>query len=113
MGTDLPRRLGHRIRKLRNQAGLTQAQLADRVEVSDEFMSRLERGKKSPSLATASRIAEALGVTLAVLFDFDAPAPAGEKEELLEGLRVLLIAEDVEKIRLVVEVGRTILRELQ
>ena len=110
MGTDLPRRLGNRIRKLRSQAGLTQAQLADRAGLSDEFMSRLERGKKSPSLATAGRIAEALGVTLAVLFDFDAPAPAGEKEELLEGLRALLMAEDVEKIRLVVEVARTMVK---
>jgi transcriptional regulator with XRE-family HTH domain len=96
---------------LRSQAGLTQAQLADRVEVSDEFMSRLERGLKSPSLDTAGRIADALGVTLAVLFDFDAPTPDGEKEGLLEGLRALLATEEVEKIRLVVEVGRTILRK--
>ena len=111
MGTDLPRRLGNRIRKLRTQAGLTQAQLADRAGLSEEFMCRLARGKKAPSLATADRIADAWGVNLAVLFDFGAPAPAGEKEELLEGLRVLLATEDVEKIRLVVEVGRTIVRQ--
>jgi len=113
MGTDLSRRLGNRIRKLRNQAGLTQAQLAERVEISDEFLSRMERGLKSPSLETANRIADALGVTLAVLFDFDAPAPDGEKEELLEGLKSLLAIADVREIRLVGTIAKTLLRELK
>ena len=110
MGTDLSRRLGNRIRKLRSQAGLTQAQLAERVDISDEFLSRMERGLKSPSLETAERIADALGITMSELFDFDVPTP-GEREELLEGLRAFLVAEDVEKIRLVVEVGRTIVHQ--
>jgi len=64
------RLLGERIRFLRTQNGLTQARLADIVNSSAEFVSRIERGKAAPSIATAQRIADGLGVDIAALFDF-------------------------------------------
>ena len=108
MATDLPKRLGKRIRELRNRGGITQAQLADRVDISHEFLSRLERGLKAPSLDTSEKIATALGISLSELFDFG-EVPAGEKEELLAGLRSLLVTADMETVKLVLEVGRTII----
>ena len=108
MSMDLPKRLGNRIRELRNRAGITQSQLAERVDISPEFMSRLERGLKAPSLDTAEKIATALGISLSELFDFG-EVQVGEKEELLKGLRSLLGDADLETVTLVVRVGRTIL----
>ena len=110
MSMDLPKRLGNRIRELRNRAGITQSQLAERVDISPEFMSRLERGLKAPSLDTADKIATALGISLSELFDFG-EVQVGEKEELLMGLRSLLGDAELETVKLVVRVGRTIVRE--
>ncbi len=109
MGTDLPRRLGNRIRTLRNRAGVTQARLAERIDISHEFMSRLERGLKAPSLDTAERISVALGVAMPELFDFGV-APIGEEEELLAGLKSLLATADIEKLKLVVEIAKTVVK---
>jgi len=92
----------------RNRAGVTQAQLAERVDISPEFMSRLERGLKAPSLDSANKIAHALGITLSELFHFD-EVRGGEKEELVKGLQGMLATADVETVKLVVEVGRTLL----
>jgi transcriptional regulator with XRE-family HTH domain len=110
MAVDLPKRLGNRIRHLRNRAGITQAQLAERVDISPEFMSRLERGLKAPSLDTAQKMANALGATLSELFHFD-EVRGGEKEELVNGLQGMLAVADLETVKLVVEVGRTILEQ--
>ncbi len=58
------KQLGRRVAALRQAAGLTQAKLAERVDVTVETISRLERGAATPSLASLAAIAEALGVEL-------------------------------------------------
>lgn len=49
--------VGTKIRKLREGMGLTQEQLAKSVELSKEFISNLELGKRAPSLDSLSAIA--------------------------------------------------------
>lgn len=46
---------------LREQAGLTQTQLAERCGVDQADISRIERGSVSPTSRTLQRIAHALG----------------------------------------------------
>jgi len=108
MTSNLQTLLGARIKKLRNRAGLTQAQLADRVDVSHEFMSRLERGIKAPSLHTAEKIAGAMGVSMKELFDFDAVPAADSKTARLEGLVSYLTTVDDETVQLVDAVARAV-----
>ena len=63
-------RLGKRIRELRLAAGLTQAELARRTGIHRPNIARVEAGRHTPSLATLSRLASAIGVrTTAVLDD--------------------------------------------
>ena len=107
MPSDLSKLLGNRVREIRVRAGLTQAQLADRIDISHEFLSRLERGIKTPSLETAKRIAGALGVGMPELFEFDVVA-GDEREELFAGLKSVLATAELETVKLIVEVGRTI-----
>lgn len=45
---------------LREQAGLTQVELAERTGISQADVSRIERGATSPTAKTLQRIAEAL-----------------------------------------------------
>ena len=54
--------------KARAERGLTQAQVAERIGTTQSAVARLEsgRGRHSPSLATLSRYAEALGCKLEV-----------------------------------------------
>jgi len=72
--SDLAKRLGRRIYDFRKQSGLTQAALAERAKISDEFMSAVERGAKLPSLQVLEGIAAGLRVELKDVFNFDRTA---------------------------------------
>jgi len=57
------------IRQYRDQANLSQQQLADSVGVSKGFISALEGGRSVPNLDMLVQIADALGVRPGVLMD--------------------------------------------
>ena len=63
--------LGTRIKYLREQAGLTQEQLADRAEISLDFLGKIEVNINKPGLRSLIKIAEALNIHPKELFDFD------------------------------------------
>jgi transcriptional regulator with XRE-family HTH domain len=56
---------GPRLRALREQAGLSQAALGERVSLAGSQINKLETNVNQPTLATALAIAEALGVPIA------------------------------------------------
>jgi transcriptional regulator with XRE-family HTH domain len=75
---------GYQLRTLRKEAGLTQVELAEKLDVSQNRISRLERGViDSVQLDTLQRYVEALGATLRVTVDCDQytmtllPVPSG------------------------------------
>lgn len=53
----------------RAQAGLTQEQLAERMETSQSVIARLESGRTMPSGRTLARYAKATGTRLRVSFE--------------------------------------------
>jgi y4mF family transcriptional regulator len=55
------RLLGETVRVRRKKAGLTQEKLAEKADLSTIFISRVERGKESPSVDSLVKIARALG----------------------------------------------------
>ena len=63
--------LGARIRVLRLARGETLRRLAADAGVTESFLSQVERGVASPSIATVQRIARALGQSIAELFAAD------------------------------------------
>ena len=63
--------LGARIRALRLARGETLRRLAADAGVTESFLSQVERGVASPSIATVQRIARALGQSIAELFAAD------------------------------------------
>jgi HTH-type transcriptional regulator / antitoxin HipB len=54
--------IGQAIRHYRKQAGLTQAELADRVGVDRTYLSRLERGQETEQLRRILAMLRELGV---------------------------------------------------
>lgn len=61
--------IGAKINQLRKKNGLTQEELADRCELSKGFISQVERGLTSPSIATLIDILECLGTDLKNFFN--------------------------------------------
>lgn len=85
----LREQLGGELRKARLVLGLTQADIAERVETDPETISRFERGATLPSLARLLDLAEALGVTIASLLGGASPRAVDELEELRHSLASL------------------------
>jgi len=52
---------GARLRAIREEEGLTQAELAARAGMHKQIISELERGTRQPVWETACRLAKALG----------------------------------------------------
>jgi transcriptional regulator with XRE-family HTH domain len=61
--------LGARIKTLRQERTLQQRQLAEKADLTPSMVSQIESGRLTPSLNTLGRIAAALGVPIATLFD--------------------------------------------
>jgi transcriptional regulator with XRE-family HTH domain len=60
-------RFGAVMRRLREERGLTQEQLAERAEVSATYVGFVERGDNVPTLTIILQLADALGVSAAEL----------------------------------------------
>lgn len=66
-------RIQNQIRRLRFDADeMTQAELAKRVGVTRQTVLAIEKGKYSPSLEVAFKIAAVFGVPLDLVFQYDA-----------------------------------------
>lgn len=72
----LPARLGRNLASRRKAMALTQAQVAERLGVDTETLSRFERGRNVPSLLTLERLAQVLASTCADLLDENGPSPS-------------------------------------
>jgi transcriptional regulator with XRE-family HTH domain len=55
--------VGKRVRRLRNELALTQAELAEQVGITVTTLARIERNEAQPRPKTRRRLAEALGVS--------------------------------------------------
>lgn len=59
------------IKKFREKSGMTQEQLAEKVNVARQTILFLEKGQYNPSLRLAFRISKVLKVPVEKLFSFD------------------------------------------
>jgi transcriptional regulator with XRE-family HTH domain len=67
--------VGTAVRALRQRRRLTIAQVAEQAGISDGMLSKIENGQISAGMDTLSRVARALGSTMAMLFrTYDVPA---------------------------------------
>ena len=57
--------------QLRKMAGLTQEELAEKIGVSRQSLSKWEKGESIPDLENAASIAQALGASLDELVNYD------------------------------------------
>ena len=74
--TDLTQRIAERVRGERLARRMSLQGLADGSGVSRSMISLIERGESSPTAAVLEKLASALGITLASLFEFETPGSA-------------------------------------
>ena len=80
---ELKSRVGANIARLRRDRGLTQAELAERINYSDKAVSKWERAESLPDVLTLISLAEQLGTDLNTLTGLPA-APTPEPEPVPE-----------------------------
>ncbi|MDX2098894.1 MAG: XRE family transcriptional regulator [Leptolyngbyaceae cyanobacterium bins.59] len=86
----LERYLGTTIRELRQQHGLTIADVADRVGISRGMLSKIENAQTATSLETLAKIASALGISLSTLFrNYNVPEGGAQLVKQGEGMTVV------------------------
>ena len=77
MADDIRGVLGRNLQTLRRKKALTQEALRDATQVSQQYLSELENGKRNPSIELVAKLATALGVEPMELLRRD---PPGERE---------------------------------
>ncbi len=61
--------LGDRIRKLRQNTGLSQEKFALKIEMDRTYFASVEAGRRNIAIRNIKKIADGLGVTLSELFE--------------------------------------------
>lgn len=82
--------IGDMIRIKREEQGLTQQELAQRLYVSRQTVSRWESGSRCPDVMTAKKIAAILGVTLDELVPGEAAGEDAPVRETVSGTKKML-----------------------
>lgn len=99
------KRLGERIREERRRLNLTQAQLAEAVDISDTYMGAIERGERSLTLDTLVRLVNRLGVTVDYLL---ADSVADTDSHIMDQFKQIVDGQPLERKQMAVNVLRTI-----
>ena len=99
------KRLGERIREERRRLNLTQAQLAEDIDISDTYMGAIERGERSLTLDTLVRLVNRLGVTIDYLLS---DSVTDTDSNIMEQFKQIIDHQPLERKQLAVNVLRTI-----
>lgn len=67
--SDIAKIVGQRIRKYRTAKGLSQEKLAELSGCHPTYVGQIERGEKNVTIESVEKIAVALGVSLATIFE--------------------------------------------
>lgn len=87
---EINQRIAKNLTHYRKAAGLTQAELAEKINYSDKSVSKWESGNGVPDIYTLMQLAELYGVTLDTLVGDGTPVAVEKKTKSLHWLIMLL-----------------------
>jgi CheY-like chemotaxis protein len=90
--------LANAIKSMRTALGISQEELAARAGLHRTYISDIERGARNPSLESVAKLAEALELSLPMLF---------EKAEYRKLVEILLVEDDPHDVELTLRAFRT------
>ena len=97
--------LGKRIREERRRLNLTQAQLAEDIDISDTYMGAIERGERSLTLDTLVRLVNRLGVSVDYMLS---DSVTDNDANIIEQFRQITDCQPLERKQMAINVLRTI-----
>lgn len=104
------KRLGKRIREERRRLNLTQAQLAEDIDISDTYMGAIERGERSLTLDTLVRLVNRLGVSVDYIL---ADSVSDTDSNIIEQFKQIIDRQPLERKQMAINVLRTIFSYLK
>ena len=99
------KRLGERIREERLKLNLTQAKLAEDIDISDTYMGAIERGERSLTLDTLVRLVNRLGVTVDYMLS---DSVTDSDANIIAQFRQITDRQPLERKQMAINVLRTI-----
>lgn len=99
------KRLGERIREERRRLNLTQAQLAEAVDISDTYMGAIERGERSLTLDTLVRLVNRLGVTVDYMLS---DSVSDNDSNIMEQFKQIIDCQPLERKQMAINVLRAV-----
>lgn len=99
------KKLGKRIREERKRLNLTQAELAEAIDISDTYMGAIERGERSLTLDTLVRLVNRLGVTIDYLLS---DSVSDNDSNIMEQFKQIIDCQPLERKEMAINVLRTI-----
>lgn len=100
--------IGHRLKRARLDKKMTQEYLAEQLEVSVAFLSRIERGLSHVNLKRLSQICNILGVSEGYILNGTAST---SQQYLISEFNEILSNCPAEKQKLIYKIARTIIEE--
>ena len=100
--------IGERLRKARTEKHLTQENLAEKLDVSVAFLSRVERGSSHINLKRLSQICNLLGVSEGYILN---GVSSTSNNYLSSEFEEILSSASPEKQKLIYEIAKVIVKE--
>ncbi len=107
---DIKIEFGEKIRRMRQNRGLTQEQLAESIEISQRALSAIERGENFVTSETINKLLKALNTTSEELFATNhLKEPEELHSEILKNISKLL--KNPQKLEIVYNITKSLLKE--
>jgi len=102
--------LGEKIKRMRQNRGLTQEQLAEAVDISQRALSAIERGENFVTADTLDKLLKSLNTTSEEIFALNHLIPP---EELLKEINknIRKISQNPQKLEIVYNITKSLLKE--
>ncbi|PIQ46562.1 MAG: transcriptional regulator, partial [Deltaproteobacteria bacterium CG12_big_fil_rev_8_21_14_0_65_43_10] len=101
------KRVGVRIQQIRKSQNLTQAKLAEKTDLSENFIGSIERGVRIPSLGALEKISQALRVKMKDLFDFPEEGYyPGIYEKMVTSLDGFIKERSADEVELILDIAK-------
>lgn len=97
--------LGKRIREERKRLNLTQAELAEAIDISDTYMGAIERGERSLTLDTLVRLVNRLGVTVDYMLSESVP---DNDSNIMEQFKQIIDGQPMNRKQMAIQILRTV-----
>lgn len=100
--------IGERLKKARKSKNLTQEQLAEKIDVSVAFLSRVERGDVKINLPRLSQVCDILDISISYILT---GVGSNSKNYLSDDFANLLKNCPPEKLKLIYDIAKVIINE--